>query len=287
MHAKIFVVSVVIAGAIIPASGKAASAQPMNDSQNEAQTKKSIQKTSKSPLLGLLGGSDYSALTAEDWLIQDTPDKPKAKTKQEPIIHTVRNGETLSSIAKQHDTKWLRLWQKNMDLEDPDELTAGDKLTIPRGSEKLEKRELPVPVIEPQPVPQTSKPARQQPQRPQQRQQPESATSRESQTSRIAAGSSAGNRYTPGYCTWYVKNKRPDLPNSLGNADTWVSRAAAQGLATGSTPRAGAVGQRGMHVVYVERVNPDGTIFISEMNRKGLWITSSRTVPANYFTYVY
>src|SRR5690606_14498577 len=91
--------------------------------------------------------------------------------------------------------------------------------------------------------------------------------------------SAAGNRYVPGYCTWYVKNMRPDLPNNLGNADTWVSRAAAQGLPTGSTPRAGAVGQRGMHVVYIKSVNGDGSVNITEMNHKGLWVVTERTLP--------
>ena len=99
--------------------------------------------------------------------------------------------------------------------------------------------------------------------------------------------SSTGNRYSPGYCTWYVKNMRPDLPNNLGNANTWVSRAAAQGITTGSTPKAGAVGQRGMHVVYVESVNADSTVTISEMNHKGLYVRTVRTLPANYFTYIY
>src|SRR5690606_9688951 len=33
--------------------------------------------------------------------------------------------------------------------------------------------------------------------------------------------SSAGNTYAYGYCTWWVKTKRPDLPNQLGNAGAW------------------------------------------------------------------
>jgi surface antigen len=100
-------------------------------------------------------------------------------------------------------------------------------------------------------------------------------------------GSSSGNLYVPGYCTWYVKNQRPDLPNNLGNAATWVSRAAAQGIPTGSTPQAGAVGQRGNHVVYVKSVNSDGSVNISEMNHKGLYVITHRTLPGNYFQYVY
>lgn len=96
-----------------------------------------------------------------------------------------------------------------------------------------------------------------------------------------------GNTYAAGNCTWYAKSKRPDLPNNLGNANTWASRAKAQGYETGNEPREGAIGQRGMHVVYVERVNPDNTVLISEMNYVGLGKINNRTLPANSFTYIY
>lgn len=95
------------------------------------------------------------------------------------------------------------------------------------------------------------------------------------------------NTYSFGNCTWYAKHRRPDLPNSLGNAGTWFNRARALGIATGSTPKVGAIGQRNNHVVFVEQVNQDGSVFISEMNRKGLNIISTRTIPADYFLYIY
>lgn len=97
----------------------------------------------------------------------------------------------------------------------------------------------------------------------------------------------SGNTYTYGYCTWYVKNRRPDLPNNLGNADTWAYRAAAQGIPTGYTPQAGAVGQKGMHVVYVESVNSDGSMTISEMNFEGWNVQSSRTISPSGWRFIY
>lgn len=113
-----------------------------------------------------------------------------------------------------------------------------------------------------------------------------------SQTS--ATGSpvaSGGNLYVPGNCTWYVKSRRPDIPNRMGNANRWIASAIAHGLSTGSIPRPGAVGvtlagSMG-HVVLVETVNGDGTVTISEMNYKGLGVVSSRTVSASAFTYIY
>ncbi len=85
------------------------------------------------------------------------------------------------------------------------------------------------------------------------------------------------NGYDYGYCTWYVANKRlasgRPMPTNLGNAATWAVRAAAYGLATGRTPQVGAAvvtATRGAgHVALVERINDDGSIWISEMNSSG------------------
>lgn len=106
------------------------------------------------------------------------------------------------------------------------------------------------------------------------------------------ASDSAGNTYTPGNCTWYAKSRRPDIPNSLGNANTWYSRAAALGWNVGLTPKKGAVatttaGWAG-HVAYVEGVSLDGIwVTISEMNYFGLYSMNTRTVHYTEFKYIY
>jgi surface antigen len=186
-----------------------------------------------------------------------------------PVEHIVVAGDTLTSISEKYQSDWHRLFNKNTQLQSPDILMVGEKLVIPNADEQLAERPLPAAQVA---VPQPAA-------------TPRSAA--QATTASAYRGSSAGNTYTPGYCTWYAKNMRPDLPNNLGNADTWVYRAAAQGIPTGGAPRVGAIGQQGMHVVYVERVNSDGTVFISEMNYQGLYIRSTRTVPASYFTYIY
>jgi surface antigen len=196
----------------------------------------------------------------------------KLHEKTRPMEHVVAAGESLSSIATQHQTTWERLYTKNTNIDNPDVIDVGQKIAIPGADEQLAARAAPVEVFAPtEPVQRT----------------PRSAP--RAQTARPVAnrGSSAGNAYSVGYCTWYAKNRRPDLPNSLGNAATWVSRAAAHGIPTGLTPRAGAIGQRGNHVVYVESVNADGSVNVSEMNHKDWNVVSSRTVPASYFTYIH
>jgi surface antigen len=181
----------------------------------------------------------------------------------------VQPGESLAGIAVQYQTTWKRLFDKNSNIVDPDAIHPNDHLVIPTAEEQLTERDVPVR----QPV-KSSSPA-------------VALASAKQSSTKYAGGSSAGNSYISGYCTWYAKNRRPDMPNNLGNAITWVSRAAAQGMATGSAPRAGAIGQQGNHVVYVESVNGDGTVTVSEMNHVGFNIISSRTVSAGTFSYIY
>ncbi|MBI4022926.1 CHAP domain-containing protein [Candidatus Berkelbacteria bacterium] len=94
----------------------------------------------------------------------------------------------------------------------------------------------------------------------------------------------AGNTYAYGYCTWWAKTKRPDLPNQLGNAYSWLGRARAQGLPTGNEPRVGAIvvtaESRLGHVGYIEAVEGD-EIVVSDMNIVGWNTVSKRRMKAS------
>lgn len=204
--------------------------------------------------------------------------EPKAASKKEvapeptpqPEVYTVASGDSLTSIAKAREIEWQRLFDKNTQIADPNIISVGEQITIPFADEQLEQRPLPVSA----PVASSS-------------QAPVGTQSSRATTTTRYSGSSAGNTYAPGYCTWYAKNRRPDLPNQMGNASSWLASAAARGFATGSAPRAGAIGQQGNHVVYIESVNGDGTVTVSEMNWQGLFVVSSRTVSASNFRYIY
>lgn len=104
------------------------------------------------------------------------------------------------------------------------------------------------------------------------------------------ASDASGNAYAPGNCTFYVKQKRPDIGNYWGNANSWMSSAASQGWKTGSVPKVGAIAATSAgyygHVAYVEAVNGN-TITISEMNAQGLGVISTRTASASEFQYIY
>ncbi len=104
-----------------------------------------------------------------------------------------------------------------------------------------------------------------------------------------------GNGYSYGYCTWHAANRRAaagkPIPRNLGNAVTWATLAAQAGLGVDGTPRAGDVlwhkntytaGGFG-HVAFVERINKDGSILVSDMNYAGWNVVSTRTVKQGEF----
>ena len=104
-----------------------------------------------------------------------------------------------------------------------------------------------------------------------------------------------GGPYGRGQCTQWAWYKRQDLPSNLGNAASWAYNAAAMGYVVDRTPSAGAIFQTGGgwygHVGYVEAVNPDGSIVVSEMNYnyQPFRVVQS-TVPANMvgnFNYIH
>lgn len=103
------------------------------------------------------------------------------------------------------------------------------------------------------------------------------------------------NGYTFGYCTWHVANRRiqigKPLPSNLGNATTWYAVARNMGMPTGTQPQAGAVlwdtntrlaGGLG-HVGFVEKVNEDGSILVSDMNYPKWGAVTYRTIPPSQF----
>jgi len=103
------------------------------------------------------------------------------------------------------------------------------------------------------------------------------------------------NGYDFGWCTWHAANRRMQagnpVPTNLGNAVTWASRARAAGMTVSDVPVAGAViwhdqsisgyvaGGLG-HVAYVESVNADGSIIVSDMNSSGFANPDATGAPA-------
>jgi surface antigen len=179
------------------------------------------------------------------------------------MVYTVASGDTADSLARKYNSDKDRLIAFN-DGEIHG-LKVGERIVIPGASQ-------PAPVV------------------------------RATVSYGFGWGGSASygsNGYDPGYCTWYVAGKRiaagNPIPNNLGNAATWGYLAASYGLPTGRTPQVGAAvitSTSGFgHVGYVERVNPDGSFLMSEMNAN--WVLyqittrSFSAAEAAAFTYIY
>lgn len=81
------------------------------------------------------------------------------------------------------------------------------------------------------------------------------------------------------------------VPSGLGNAKTWDDRAPAYGFKVSSTPKKGAaaVSNGGFygHVMYVESVNSDGTITVSDYNRAGTGKYAVSNISPSGLSFVY
>lgn len=225
--------------------------------------------------LVLFGGNTVEAKSEET----DKKSSEQAAALAERPLVTVKEGDTLADIATSQNTSYVRLFNANDKIINPDMIYVGDKVRVPKEDEQLPDRFSQLtPVVQAQVV------------------AADTVGQSTGQVGSAAAapvktvayrGSSAGNTYGYGWCTWYVKQMRPDLPNNLGNGGSWVANASAQGFSTGTTARAGAVAEIPGHVAYVESVS-GGMMTISEMGwnyQQGQF--NRRTVPASGWTFIY
>lgn len=174
------------------------------------------------------------------------------------IVYTVKNGDDAAGLASKYKADPDRIISYN-DLEITG-LQPGQKIVIPDGV-----------------LPDNERPGYR---------ASSSYSGYTVSSSRI--GSYSGNGYAFGYCTYYAYNRRAQIGRPIGgnwgNAVTWARYAAQDGFRVDKTPEVGAVFQVGGgwgglgHVGVVERVNDDGSVYVSEMNYAGWNVISNRTL---------
>lgn len=191
---------------------------------------------------------DEAPTKTDDETDKKADEKPAEATKPADVTVNVKDGDSLASIATEHNTDWTRLFDANESIADPNVITPGETIRIPRADEQLPDRASQVVAAS------TAAAAE--------------ATTTTTVTRRYTAAPTSSQSYYVGngmWCTDYVHARRPDVP-IYGNAGyNWVSAAQAQGKSTGTDARPGAVAVMNGHVAYVESVNSDGSYVVSEM----------------------
>ena len=115
----------------------------------------------------------------------------------------------------------------------------------------------------------------------------QNAPSSNNSTAFSGQSGSGSNAYTAGQCTYYVYDKvGGKIGSNWGNASNWANAAAQDGYNVSNSPKQGAIMQTSQgafgHVAYVENVNSDGSIKVSEMNYNGgPGNVSTRTISAS------
>lgn len=231
------------------------------------------------------GNAAYADQTSDVVVARDpiTTQTVVTKSKDPTVVEvTVQAGDNLSVIAQKYGTTIDDIVQRNA-ITNPNIIEVGTILSVTSSNETTDtssasydqlKAAASAFITPPTPVVSTAS---------------SYSKSTSSVKSTVSYGSSAGNSYVWGTCTWYVKERKPGIPNRLGNGGYgWLSTATAAGYATGSTPAPGAIGVESGHVVIIESVNGDGTVNISEMNYAGgVGVVHYRTTPASEFQYIY
>ena len=180
--------------------------------------------------------------------VQVEPKKEK-KTKPKPKYYVIKRGDTINRLSKSHRVPVRRLLCANPKVTNPDVIDAGDRLRIPKPKDKIK-------CAKPKEI-----------------------------KARVRGRSYAGaGWFNPFQCTGYVASRRP--VGRWHNADTWVYMARAEGWATGTKPRVGAIGQQGNHVVYIEKVKGN-QVYISERNYDFNGSYRERWANASDFLYIY
>lgn len=82
---------------------------------------------------------------------QNNQNDQKKQTSQQTVV--VNPGDTLDGIATAHQTTYVRVFDANTKIQDPDLIYPGDSLRIPAPDEQLAEREIPADYVAANPLP--------------------------------------------------------------------------------------------------------------------------------------
>lgn len=180
------------------------------------------------------------------------------------IVYTVKGGDTIDSIASKYGSSATEIVALN-DLEISG-ISEGMQIVIKDGTLPVTERpEYVAPVVRPTYTTNYTY----------------TFLGNASSRSNLMCNGGLG----AGQCTTWGWIKRPDLGFIKANANRWDDVARGAGLLVDHTPAAGAIFQTDSgwygHVGYVESVNGDGSINVSERNYAGCYGVLFSTIPAS------
>jgi surface antigen len=181
------------------------------------------------------------------------------------VIYTANSNDTLPDVAKKFSGNLDTIISYN-GLDSAEDIEAGDLIIVPGGHMPLP----PKPKI-------TAKP----------KTTDKSKVGGDAPVQKLQDDGSdydeVGHLFPKGYCTWYVAQKLHGLVKWGGNAKNWPANSKAYGAVFDRDPARGTIlvtneSSRYGHVAYVESVNGDGTITVSEMNYEKFGKVDYRTI---------
>lgn len=186
------------------------------------------------------------------------------------IVYVVKSGDTAASIAEKYGSTAAEIIAMN-DLE-VSGVTEGLRIFIQGGS-----------------LPETERPEYVKPAPPSTYTYLGNSSERQNMEV-IGYIYNLGGPYVAGQCTQWAwakwRERGLEVPGNWGNAYSWAGRARAAGYRVDNVPEAGAIFQTSAgwygHVGYVESVNADGSVVVTEMNYSYRAFLATRSiVPAS------
>lgn len=201
------------------------------------------------------------------------PDKNLTVPMVDGVVYTIKDNDNIDELARKYKSDVERVILYN-DLSRDNPLPKNTRIVLPGGV-----------------LPEDEQPGYTAPNSARRPSSQGSLDSSGTVGSNISYGygmATAGNRYAPGNCTWYVYERRQQLGRPIGglwgNAYSWETSARSAGFRVDKNPVPGSIIQTPYggggygHVGLVERVD-ESNVYITEMNYRGYNVVSSRTIP--------
>ncbi len=102
---------------------------------------------------GLMGAAVFSLAGPHHASAQARTAQTNKNQSKPPVNVTVAEGDTLTGIATDHNTTYVRIFDANTKINDPNLIYTGDTLRIPDASEQLADREIPQDYVAANPLP--------------------------------------------------------------------------------------------------------------------------------------